>query len=161
MAKEQMRCSFCGRLKPETNILIAGIDAHICDRCVEQAYNIVLEEENTNSKHDLSEELLLKKPIEIRAFLDQYVIGQDQTKKVMSVAVYNHYKRLLQEINGEEEDIEIEKTASRRSTWATDRRWPRRTRATTRRSPSPAATRPTTSTCRAGGVWWARWCTSR
>jgi ATP-dependent Clp protease ATP-binding subunit ClpX len=110
MAKEQMRCSFCGRLKPETNILIAGIDAHICDRCVEQAYNIVLEEENTNSKHDLSEELLLKKPIEIRAFLDQYVIGQDQTKKVMSVAVYNHYKRLLQEINGEEEDIEIEKS---------------------------------------------------
>lgn len=110
MAKEQLRCSFCGRSKAETNILIAGIDAHICDRCVEQAHNIVLEEDNTNHKNSLSEELLLKKPIEIRAFLDQYVIGQDQTKKVMSVAVYNHYKRLLQEMNGEDEDIEIEKS---------------------------------------------------
>lgn len=110
MAKEEMRCSFCGRPKSETNILIAGIDAHICDRCVDQAYGIVLEEEDAKNLEGLSNELLLKKPMEIRAFLDEYVIGQDQTKKVMAVAVYNHYKRLLQEMNGEDEDIEIEKS---------------------------------------------------
>ena len=110
MAKEEMRCSFCGRPKSETNILIAGIDAHICDRCVDQAYGIVLEEEDAKHLEGLSNELLLKKPMEIRAFLDEYVIGQDQTKKVMAVAVYNHFKRLLQEMNGEDEDIEIEKS---------------------------------------------------
>ncbi|EHO14809.1 ATP-dependent Clp protease, ATP-binding subunit ClpX [Myroides odoratimimus CIP 101113] len=105
-----MSCSFCGRAKSDTNILIAGIDAHICDRCVEQAYGIVLEEQQSKHLSDLSSDLLLKKPMEIRAFLDEYVIGQDQTKKVMSVAVYNHYKRLLQEMNGDDQDIEIEKS---------------------------------------------------
>lgn len=110
MAKEEMRCSFCGRPKSETIILIAGIDAHICDRCVDQAYGIVLEEEDAKQLEGLSNSLLLKKPMEIRAFLDEYVIGQDQTKKVMAVAVYNHYKRLLQEMKGEDEDIEIEKS---------------------------------------------------
>ena len=110
MAKEEMSCSFCGRAKSDTNILIAGIDAHICDRCVEQAYGIVLEEQQSKHLSDLSRDLLLKKPMEIRAFLDEYVIGQDQTKKVMSVAVYNHYKRLLQEMNGDDQDIEIEKS---------------------------------------------------
>lgn len=110
MAKEEMSCSFCGRAKSDTNILIAGIDAHICDRCVEQAYGIVLEEEESKHLGDISSDLLLKKPMEIRDFLDQYVIGQDQTKKVMSVAVYNHYKRLLQEMNDGEQDIEIEKS---------------------------------------------------
>lgn len=110
MAKEEMSCSFCGRAKSDTNILIAGIDAHICDRCVEQAYGIVLEEQQSKHLSDLSSDLLLKKPMEIRAFLDEYVIGQDQTKKVMSVAVYNHYKRLLQEMNGDDQDIEIEKS---------------------------------------------------
>ncbi|MHC5200675.1 ATP-dependent Clp protease ATP-binding subunit ClpX [Myroides sp. LJL119] len=113
MAKQQMKCSFCGRPESETNILIAGIDAHICDRCVEQAYGIVLEDTSSEQVESLGKELLLKKPMEIRAFLDQYVIGQDQTKKVMSVAVYNHYKRLLQESKAQEDqeqDIEIEKS---------------------------------------------------
>jgi len=108
MAKEMMECSFCGRKKPETNLLIAGIDAHICDKCIEQAHGIVLEELK-QSKHaqGLGNDLVLKKPKEIREFLDQYVIGQDQTKKVMSVAVYNHYKRLMQK--NSDDDVEIEK----------------------------------------------------
>ncbi|MVX34999.1 ATP-dependent Clp protease ATP-binding subunit ClpX [Myroides sp. LoEW2-1] len=110
MAKEEMRCSFCGRPESETNILIAGIDAHICDRCVEQAFGIVEEDGEAKELESLAKDLLLKKPKEIRAFLDEYVIGQDQTKKVMSVAVYNHYKRLLQEANSEEGDVEIEKS---------------------------------------------------
>lgn len=110
MAKEgEMRCSFCGRPKSETTILIAGIDAHICDQCVDQAYGIVLEEGDSDQLEQLSQELLLKKPMEIRAFLDEYVIGQDQTKKVMSVAVYNHYKRLMQQRDSGD-DIEIEKS---------------------------------------------------
>ena len=109
MAKEKLECSFCGRKKPETNLLIAGIDSHICDRCIEQAHGIVLEEIKTgegNSKN--TSDLVLRKPKEIRAFLDQYVIGQDQTKKVMSVAVYNHYKRLMQQNSNDE--VEIEKS---------------------------------------------------
>lgn len=108
MAKEILECSFCGRKKPETNLLIAGINAHICDRCIEQAHGIVLEELKTNGNSKLVADLILKKPKEIRAFLDQYVIGQDQTKKVMSVAVYNHYKRLMQQQFDDE--VEIEKS---------------------------------------------------
>jgi ATP-dependent Clp protease ATP-binding subunit ClpX len=108
MAKEILECSFCGRKKPETNLLIAGINAHVCDRCIEQAYGIVLEELKPNAKVKLATDLILRKPKEIRAFLDQYVIGQDQTKKVMAVAVYNHYKRLMQQqLN---DDVEIEKS---------------------------------------------------
>ena len=109
MAKEILECSFCGRKKPETNLLIAGINAHICDRCIEQAHGIVLEElkSNGNASKNVSD-LILRKPKEIRAFLDQYVIGQDQTKKVMSVAVYNHYKRLMQQNSND--DVEIEKS---------------------------------------------------
>ena len=109
MAKEILECSFCGRKKPETDLLIAGISSHICDKCIEQAHGIVLEElkANKNNKKNASD-LILKKPKEIRAFLDQYVIGQDQTKKVMSVAVYNHYKRLMQLQT--EDDVEIEKS---------------------------------------------------
>jgi ATP-dependent Clp protease ATP-binding subunit ClpX len=108
MAKELLDCSFCGRKKPETNLLIAGINAHICDKCIEQAHGIVLEELKTNGNSKLAADLILKKPHEIRAFLDQYVIGQDQTKKVMAVAVYNHYKRLMQQqLN---DDVEIEKS---------------------------------------------------
>ncbi|WP_010254982.1 ATP-dependent Clp protease ATP-binding subunit ClpX [Myroides injenensis] len=110
MAKEVMRCSFCGRAEAEVNILIAGIDAHICDKCVEQAFDIVEDDSLAKESDKLSNDLLLKKPMEIRAFLDEYVIGQDQTKKVMSVAVYNHYKRLLQEVKGNDDDIEIEKS---------------------------------------------------
>ena len=108
MAKEKLECSFCGRRKPETNLLIAGIDAHICDRCIEQAHGIILEELKTNSNVKIATDLILRKPKEIRAFLDEYVIGQDQTKKVMSVAVYNHYKRLMQQQVAE--DVEIEKS---------------------------------------------------
>jgi len=108
MAKQVLECSFCGRKKPETNLLIAGINAHICDRCIEQAHGIVLEELKSSSIAKTATDLILKKPKEIRAFLDQYVIGQDQTKKVMSVAVYNHYKRLMQLENAE--DVEIEKS---------------------------------------------------
>ncbi len=108
MAKEMLECSFCGRKKPETNLLIAGIDAHICDKCIDQAHGIVLEElKQSKHSHGLGD-LVLKKPKEIRAFLDEYVIGQDQTKKVMSVAVYNHYKRLMQK--NHDDDVEIEKS---------------------------------------------------
>ncbi len=106
MAKEVLDCSFCGRKKPETNLLIAGINAHICDKCIEQAHGIVLEELKTNGKSKMVADLILKKPQEIRAFLDQYVIGQDQTKKVMAVAVYNHYKRLMQQQLNDDVDIE-------------------------------------------------------
>ncbi len=108
MAKEVLECSFCGRKKPETNLLIAGINAHICDKCIEQAHGIVLEELKQSGNSNLVADLILLKPKEIRAFLDDYVIGQDQTKKVMSVAVYNHYKRLMQ-IQLEDE-VEIEKS---------------------------------------------------
>jgi ATP-dependent Clp protease ATP-binding subunit ClpX len=108
MAKEVLECSFCGRKKPETNLLIAGIDSHICDKCIEQAHGIVVEELKQTGNADLAAELILLKPKEIRAFLDDYVIGQDQTKKVMSVAVYNHYKRLMQKQLDNE--VEIEKS---------------------------------------------------
>ncbi len=107
MTKEVLECSFCGKQKAETNLLIAGLGAHICDRCIEQAHGIVVEE----SKHqgqELTSDLMLKKPKEIKSFLDNYVIGQDQTKKVMAVAVYNHYKRLLQ--SPSEDAIEIQKS---------------------------------------------------
>ena len=108
MAKEELECSFCGRKKPETNLLIAGLDAHICDRCIEQAHGIVLEESKQEGTSELTSELKLRKPKAIKAFLDSYVIGQEHTKKVLSVAVYNHYKRLLQPAS--EEDIEIQKS---------------------------------------------------
>lgn len=108
MAKEILECSFCGRKKPETNLLIAGIDSHICDRCIEQAHGIVLEELKATGLSKKVADLVLQKPKEIRSFLDKYVIGQEQTKKVMSVAVYNHYKRLMQLDHGD--DVEIEKS---------------------------------------------------
>jgi len=108
MAKEELECSFCGRKKPETNLLIAGLDAHICDRCIEQAHGIVIEESKQSENSDLSAELMLRKPKEIKAFLDEYIIGQEYTKRVMSVAVYNHYKRLLQPPS--DDDIEIQKS---------------------------------------------------
>ena len=108
MAKEELECSFCGKKKADTNLLIAGIDAHICDRCIEQANGIVIEESKQNKDDDFSSDVMLKKPQEIKAFLDDYIIGQEQTKKVMSVAVYNHYKRLLQTTT--DDDIEIQKS---------------------------------------------------
>ncbi len=108
MAKEELDCSFCGKKKADTNLLIAGIDAHICDRCIQQANGIVLEEAKQDNDSGLTTDAILKKPQEIKAFLDDYIIGQEQTKKVMSVAVYNHYKRLLQPSN--EDAIEIQKS---------------------------------------------------
>jgi len=108
MAKEELECSFCGRKKPETSLLIAGLDSHICDRCIKQAHGIVEEESREIETQDLESELELKKPKEIKAFLDTYIIGQEYSKKVMSVAVYNHYKRLLQP--NTEDDVEIQKS---------------------------------------------------
>jgi ATP-dependent Clp protease ATP-binding subunit ClpX len=108
MSKEQLECSFCGRNKVETNLLIAGLDAHICDRCIEQAHGIVLEDTKVENSGLTNIELDLKKPKAIKAFLDDYIIGQDVTKKVMSVAVYNHYKRLLQKETND--DVEIQKS---------------------------------------------------
>lgn len=107
--KEELECSFCKRKKEETNLLIAGIDSHICDKCIEQAHGIVMEE-SINERNSSSSDFLVKKPREIKDFLDQYIIGQDQAKKVMSVAVYNHYKRLLQKPKTKDEDVEIEKS---------------------------------------------------
>lgn len=101
------RCSFCGREKSETRMLISGISGYICDSCVEQAYAIVEEELKEKSAFSLSESQLLK-PAEIKKFLDQYVIGQEEAKKIISVAVYNHYKRLLQPAVSD--DVEIEKS---------------------------------------------------
>ena len=108
MSKEVLECSFCGRKKVDTSLLIAGIDAHICDRCIQQAHGIIVEEESNAGDEHLSEDVMLKKPKTIKAFLDDYVIGQEHTKRVMSVAVYNHYKRLLQPKT--QDDIDIQKS---------------------------------------------------
>jgi ATP-dependent Clp protease ATP-binding subunit ClpX len=105
--KENLVCSFCGRDKKDTTVLIAGINGHICDHCIRQASGIVSEELDTREKSELSKSLQLVKPVEIKSFLDQYVIGQEEAKKVLAVAVYNHYKRLTFK---EEGDLEIDKS---------------------------------------------------
>ncbi len=107
--KNNIKCSFCGRDKRDTSVLIAGITGHICDHCIAQAQNIVKEELLDRNASNLQNTLKLLKPQEIKSHLDQYVIGQDQAKKVLSVAVYNHYKRLLQK-GKKEDDVEIEKS---------------------------------------------------
>lgn len=111
MAKQQtLHCSFCGRSRDEVKILIAGQDGHICENCVEHAEEIIEQElgSTTEVKHShAAHKLTVKKPIEIKKFLDDYVIGQDDAKKILAVAVYNHYKRLNQKI---ENDVEIEKS---------------------------------------------------
>jgi ATP-dependent Clp protease ATP-binding subunit ClpX len=101
------KCSFCGRTKKETNMLVAGLEGHICNHCIEQAYSI-MNEELGNKKNPRFDTINLLKPAEIKSFLDQYVIGQDMAKKIISVAVYNHYKRLMQK--AEADEIEIEKS---------------------------------------------------
>lgn len=106
-SKELVKCSFCGKNKQDTDVLIAGISAHICDSCIEQAYGI-LEIESTE-KNSLDQSARLLKPQEIKSHLDEFVIGQEQAKKVLSVAVYNHYKRILQP-DTSSEDVEIEKS---------------------------------------------------
>jgi ATP-dependent Clp protease ATP-binding subunit ClpX len=110
MAKNTLHCSFCGRNRDEVKILIAGQEGHICENCVEHAQEIIqqelmIREDTTGSS---SFKLTVKKPIEVKRFLDEYVIGQDDAKKVLSVAVYNHYKRLQQKVV--ENEVEIEKS---------------------------------------------------
>lgn len=99
------KCSFCGRKKNEVELLIAGIDAHICERCIEQAHEIIEEEFKSKGTFDMKS-IKLHKPAQIKEFLDKYVIGQDHAKKILSVAVYNHYKRLGQKIDDDETEIE-------------------------------------------------------
>jgi len=101
------KCSFCGRSKKETEVLLAGITGHICEKCVEQAHDIINEELKSKDNFSINQIKLLK-PLEIKAFLDQYVIGQESAKKFLSVAVYNHYKRLMQKDT--KNDVEIEKS---------------------------------------------------
>ena len=108
MSKEELICSFCARTKSQTQLLIAGLDAHICDKCILQAYGIIEDEnkkeENKRKKLDFE----LYPPRDIKAFLDDYVIGQNEAKKILSVAVYNHYMRICQ--YHENDDIEIQKS---------------------------------------------------
>ena len=111
MSKETiLRCSMCGRDKKETKILIAGINGHICDNCVTQAYTIVKEENGGNQKQQIQQALNLLKPTAIKQKLDEYVIGQDDAKKVLSVAVYNHFKRIAHVAKNNTEEIEIDKS---------------------------------------------------
>jgi ATP-dependent Clp protease ATP-binding subunit ClpX len=113
MAKNTLHCSFCGRSRDEVKILIAGQDGHICENCVEHAREIIDQELTAKEeKNKTSFKLTVKKPIEIKKFLDEYVIGQDEAKKVLSVAVYNHYKRLQQRQpdNSKDTEVEIEKS---------------------------------------------------
>ncbi len=108
MGKSEINCSFCGRKKNEVNVLIAGISGHICDNCIGQASSIMREEMDQKSK-GLDSGFTLQKPQEIKEYLDEFVIGQEEAKRVLSVAVYNHYKRLLHNPNITD-DIEIEKS---------------------------------------------------
>lgn len=107
MAKDSNKCSFCGRNRKDTNLLIAGIDAHICDYCITQANDILKEEFDSSDTKEQFGNIELLKPIEINNYIDQYVIGQNQAKRILSVAVYNHYKRITQP--NSEDEVEIEK----------------------------------------------------
>ena len=107
MSKSELNCSFCGKPKSDTELLIAGLDAHICNSCIIQAHGILVEESSEQESNSVNIEL--KPPKEIKTFLDEYVVGQDVSKRVLAVAVYNHYKRLLQ-VDSKEDDIEIQKS---------------------------------------------------
>lgn len=110
MAKKETNCSFCGRPRAEVGMLIAGVSGHICESCITQGYTIVQEEMGAGNKAATKpqEPLNVLKPKEIKAKLDEYVIGQEDAKKVLSVSVYNHYKRLNQKVTKDE--VEIEKS---------------------------------------------------
>jgi ATP-dependent Clp protease ATP-binding subunit ClpX len=112
MAKNPLHCSFCGRNRDEVKILIAGQEGHICENCVEHAREIIEQELMTKDERIPSSfKLTVKRPVEIKKFLDEYVIGQDEAKRVLAVAVYNHYKRLQQKSNeSSTADVEIEKS---------------------------------------------------
>ena len=107
MSKSELNCSFCGKPKSDTELLIAGLDAHICNSCIIQAHGILVEESSEQESNSLNIEL--KPPKEIKAFLDEYIVGQDASKRVLAVAVYNHYKRLLQ-VDLKEDEVEIQKS---------------------------------------------------
>ncbi|MEC9135521.1 MAG: ATP-dependent Clp protease ATP-binding subunit ClpX [Bacteroidota bacterium] len=107
MSKDELNCSFCGRAKPQTQLLIAGLDAHICDKCILQAHGIV-KEETTEENEEYKFNIELHPPKKIKSFLDEYVIGQESAKKILSVAVYNHYKR-INHSKGKSE-VEIQKS---------------------------------------------------
>ena len=108
MSKSDLQCSFCGKKKDQTKLLIAGIDAHICEVCIEQANGIIIQENNSDESHaNQGSDNNLIKPQQIKLFLDDYVIGQDYTKKIIAVSVYNHCKRISQQV---ENEIEIEKS---------------------------------------------------
>jgi ATP-dependent Clp protease ATP-binding subunit ClpX len=109
MKAKDIKCSFCGRDKRETLVLVAGINGHICDQCIAQAQAIVQEETVDKTKSAVAAQMSLLKPMEIKKFLDQYVIGQSEAKKVLSVAVYNHYKRVVYK-NTKNDDVELEKS---------------------------------------------------
>lgn len=119
MAKTTLHCSFCGKNRDEVKILIAGQEGHICESCVDHAKEIVFQEVESKKDSKSGFKLTVKKPIELKNHLDEYVIGQDEAKKILAVAVYNHYKRLNQPIantgkqnkKGENnDDVEIEKS---------------------------------------------------
>lgn len=111
MAKNPLHCSFCGRSRDEVKILIAGQEGHICENCVEHAREIIDQElAIKDDRSNASFKLTVKKPVEIKKFLDEYAIGQDEAKKVLAVAVYNHYKRLQQKTAETGNDVEIEKS---------------------------------------------------
>jgi ATP-dependent Clp protease ATP-binding subunit ClpX len=102
------KCSFCGRSEKEVNMLLSGITGHICDQCINQGYEMVSQNVKKKSNFDINKIKLLK-PVEIKKFLDLYVVGQNEAKKTLAVAVYNHYKRLMQ-VNFSESEVEIEKS---------------------------------------------------
>ncbi len=111
MAEDKnISCSFCGRDKQDTQVLIAGINSHICDSCIQQATGIVEAEVEGKDRAKIALQMNLLKPLDIKSHLDQYVIGQDDAKKVLAVAVYNHYKRLMQPPSEDADEVEIEKS---------------------------------------------------
>jgi len=107
MATKKINCSFCGRSKNEVGMLLSGIEGHICNNCLQQGYEVVKEELGSEGKEKSSDKKFnLVKPKDLKAYLDEYVIGQDEAKKHLSVAVYNHYKRLMQPASNDEVKIE-------------------------------------------------------